>query len=95
MDNSHQTSALKIRVSGYSGYQGEERPIAFHYKEKELRIEEITDSWVEGNREAGGGTRRCFRVKADDKRFYLLFYDMSQKEWFLDQRSSGHSKDDS
>ena len=84
-----------IRVSSYSGYKGEERPERFEYKGKTFRVLEITDRWMEGTSIAGDGIKSYFRVKGDDKRSYLLFFDPNLKEWFLDQRSSGQSGDES
>lgn len=88
-------SVHPIRVSCYSSYRGEERPISFEHEGKAFRIIEIIDHWIEEHAIAGRGAKRCFRVKADDKQSYLLFFDQNSNEWFLDQPSSEKRKSES
>ena len=72
-----------IQVSCYSGFKGEERPAAFQYRGKELRVEEIIDRWIEHSVGTQGSPRWCFRLRADDDHEYILSYDPSQDGWYM------------
>jgi hypothetical protein len=56
---------LKIRVDCYAGHRGEEEPRAFTLGEKRFAVVEILDRWLDP-------ARRYFKVKADDRRRFIL-----------------------
>ena len=76
-----------IKVACYSGYKGEERPVAFVWRGKRIQIVEIRNRWYEQGIEAGRGTRSFFQVRAPDNRVYLIFQDQLSGEWFLETDS--------
>jgi len=84
-------SVSPVHVSSYSGYRGEERPVAFDHLGRTLHIAKIMDAWCEGSRASGGSVKEYFRVHADDGHFYVLFYDCALKEWFLERNPSVRS----
>lgn len=65
-----------VRVDCYAGYRGEETPRRFYWGEKRLQVVEIVSRWVEPG-------RRCFRVRADDGKVYVLRHETSSGEWEL------------
>jgi hypothetical protein len=54
-----------VRVECYSGYRGDERPIAFWLDDRRLGVEEVEDRWY-------GPDSTWFRVRADDGGVYVL-----------------------
>ena len=66
----------RVRVDCYAGYRGEETPRRFELGEKKLEVVKVISRWVEPD-------RRCFRVRADDGKVYVLRHEMSSGEWEL------------
>ena len=75
----------KISVESYSGYKGDQRPTAFSYKDRTLKIEEVLSQWVEQRAQPGTGNRYIFHVMADDDKSYLIYFDSSNGEWHLQE----------
>lgn len=67
---------LSVRVDAYSGYKADERPIAFEYKGREHRIEEILDRWY-------GEDDDYFKVRTAEKDVYILWCRRGTGVWFL------------
>jgi len=63
-----------ITVECFSGYELNERPIAFSLMDQRYEVKDIVDRWY------GEGTR-YFKVRADDDNIYLLKYDEWEDCW--------------
>ena len=68
--------AGNIKVWTYSGYKADERPVRFLYGEKELSVEELTDSWY-------GPDYTYFKVRASDGHNYILKNHHESDEWSI------------
>jgi len=72
--------AMTLHVECYAGYKADERPLRFRPQAKESRtfeVVEILDQWY-------GVGYRCFRVRADDGKVYVLRHNEREDEWVLD-----------
>ena len=72
----------KIRVTAYSGSRGEEIPRSFILSGEKIEVVSILDRWIE---ETSAETRRkrFFYVKGSDGYRYRVYFDESEKIWFL------------
>jgi len=70
---------MKVQVTCYSGYKGDERPIRFRLGEQEYLVEEILDQWY-------GPHAIFFKVQADDHNLYILRRDTARPDggWSLE-----------
>jgi len=72
-------SRLKvIKVSCYSGYRANERPINFTVRGRNLLVEEIIDRWY-------GVNHSYFKILANDQKIYLIRYDQDEDLWTLEK----------
>jgi hypothetical protein len=72
-------SRLKtIRVSSYSGYKVNERPMKFTFRGRELTVLELLDRWY-------GIDHSYFKVLADDSKIYLIRYNQHDDLWTLEK----------
>jgi hypothetical protein len=67
---------FQIEVSCYAGYRYPDRPLSFKLLARTFLVEEVLDRWY-------GEDYLYFKVRADDRKVYLLKYDQAQDEWFL------------
>jgi hypothetical protein len=67
---------MRIRVECYSGYRGEQEPLAFWLGERRLTVRAIVDRWF-------APTQRWFKLDADDEHTYILRYDEPRGDWEL------------
>jgi hypothetical protein len=67
---------IRIRVSCYSGYRGEEIPRTIFFKEKEIAVVKIPDMWRAPD-------HRYFKCLGDDKNTYIIRYDTKACCWEL------------
>jgi hypothetical protein len=65
---------MPIRVECYSGYRGEQEPLAFWLGERRLNVHEVVDRWF-------APEQRWFKVDADDGNMYVLRHDEPSGEW--------------
>ncbi|MDX9785527.1 MAG: hypothetical protein RBT11_02035 [Desulfobacterales bacterium] len=65
---------MKIRVSCYSGYRGEETPSSFQLGERRIEIKDIIDRWT-------GPDHRYFKVRGVDQSVYILRHDSVTWSW--------------
>ena len=72
-----------IRVSTYSGYKADERPLEFTFKEKKHKIKEILSQVYEEI--SGKGLRKRYTINTDEGLAFKLFYDENQDRWFLEE----------
>jgi hypothetical protein len=72
-------SRLKvIKVSCYSAYKANERPINFTVRGRNLLVEEIIDRWY-------GVNHSYFKILANDQKIYLIRYDQDEDLWTLEK----------
>lgn len=74
-----------VKVSSYSGYKGNQRPMAFIYEGTTRHVVDIVSQWVEQEPQPGEVSTWYYRVTADDSQYYLLHYDGRSQEWFLEE----------
>ncbi len=67
---------IKIRVSCYAGYKGEETPQHFFLEGRRIEVEEVLDSWLAPD-------HRYFKLRGDDEATYILRYDTARDYWGL------------
>ncbi|MDI6890944.1 MAG: hypothetical protein QMC83_08430 [Thermodesulfovibrionales bacterium] len=70
-----------IDVITYSGYRGEERPMAFFLYGEKIEVVEIIDMWIEEGLE-DMARRRFFQVKGSDGYMHKIYNDERATEWF-------------
>lgn len=71
---------LALQVECYAGYKAGERPLRFHFCERESLtyvVVEVLDQWY-------GIGYRCFKVLAADGNTYILRHNEKEDEWVLD-----------
>lgn len=70
---------MHIRVTTYSGYKADERPLQFELGERNYSVLEILDRWYSPSGD-------YFRVRADDGNVYILRHDWAGDEslWTLE-----------
>lgn len=67
---------MKIHVSCYAGYRGEETPRAISIGENLIRVEEVLDQWLVPD-------HRYFKCRGDDGGVYLIRHDVASGQWQL------------
>jgi hypothetical protein len=73
--------ALRIEVTAYSGYRGEETPRAFVMAGRRVEVVEITGTWVEEAIDTRA-RKRFFKLRGDDGKAYTIYYDDKSRGWF-------------
>jgi hypothetical protein len=71
---------VRIDVITYSGYRGEERPIAFILHGERIEVMEILDKRIEED-VADRTRKRLFKVKGSDGYTHVLSYDEQSSKW--------------
>ena len=66
----------RIKVSAYSGFKLNERPLSFFLNERHYKVKQIIDSWRDPDHD-------IFKVKADDGKEYTLKWNRVLDKWFL------------
>jgi hypothetical protein len=67
---------IDIRVSCYAGYRGEENPLRFSLKDRQIEVIKIVDRWLAPD-------HRYFKIRGDDDAIYILRHDISTEQWEL------------
>ncbi len=70
-------SGYFIKVTAYSGYKENERPLSFTADDQRHEVRSIISGWAEPDRD-------FFRVIADDDRVYTLSWDRGSDQWSLE-----------
>ncbi|NJD61369.1 MAG: hypothetical protein FIA93_01440 [Deltaproteobacteria bacterium] len=73
---------MKVRVSCYEGYRGEESPRSFSLGDRRLEVVEILDRWR-------GEGHEYFKLAASDGNRYILRRDREREEWEIIQFTRG------
>ncbi len=74
-------SEEKIEVMAYSGYRGEETPRVILLHGERIEVTEILKRWIE-ERSEDRSRRRFFKIKTNDRRVDVIYYDEEVKDWF-------------
>lgn len=82
-------SAIKIDVSSFAGYRGEESPRIFFVHGEKITVLEILEMWIE---EEGPerNQKRFFLLKGSDGLFHKLHYDLSAQQWLYNSFAKDH-----
>ena len=67
---------LGLKVTTYSGYKADERPVSFTLGERTFRVRELLDSWQ-------GEDHTYFKLTADDGNLYIIRHDRTADTWEL------------
>ncbi len=73
---------IKIEVTAYAGYRGEERPRAFMIEGRNVDVLKILETWIT-EEELSRKQKRFFTVQGSDDCVYTLYCDLDSAEWFL------------
>ena len=76
---------IKIEVTAYAGYRGEESPRSFVFEGNTVDVVAIVRMWLV-EEELSRKRKRFFFAKGSDGFVYTLFYDLEKMEWFLRKR---------
>jgi hypothetical protein len=69
-------------VECYAGYRGEQTPRRFFLGARRVEITEVLDAWLTPH-------QRCFRVRGDDGKVYLLRHDPEAGDWQVEPSAAG------
>lgn len=75
----------RVEVVAYSGFRGEESPRSFILHNENIEVIQILRMWIEERLE-DGARRRFFEVKGSDGYRHKIYYDETEKEWFIAKR---------
>ncbi len=64
----------KVVVECYSGYNLNEKPVAFTFQGRRQEIEEIIDRWYEGEIESTRPATDYFKVRTISNQLFILRY---------------------
>ena len=67
---------MKIKVSCYSGYRGEETPKYLLMGTRKIQVRKILDRWLSPD-------HRYFKVIGHDNEIYIIRHDQEQWQWEL------------
>ena len=67
-----------LKVSCYSGYKANEKPISFEFNEDRRVIKEVINQWRSPD-------FAYFKVLADNGKAYLLRHDLREDTWALEK----------
>ncbi len=74
-------AVIKIEVSSYAGYRGEESPQVFFAHGEKITVLEVLEMWVE--EEGPERTRkRFFLLKGSDGLLHTLYYGIESHQWY-------------
>jgi hypothetical protein len=80
MSREEKTPAL--RVECYAGERAEESPQRFFIGQREIRVSEIIDRWLDPK-------HSYFKLRGDDGGIYILRYDQATDAWEMTLYDSG------
>jgi hypothetical protein len=73
----------EIKVTCYSGYKHNERPISFIAKGRIVHITEVIDRWYEGHSASSMPPLDYYKVRGDDGAVYILRYNQLFDTWAI------------
>jgi hypothetical protein len=84
MNTSKGTTAIPVEC--HAGHRAEESPRRFFLGNREIRVHEIIDRWLEPD-------HSYFKVRGDDAGIYILRYDRTADSWEMTLFNSGTHAD--
>lgn len=72
----------KIEVKAYAGSRGEEIPRSFQLHNESIEVVSIIARWLEESI-TGRKRKRFFKVQGSDGYVHTVYYDETEKAWFL------------
>ncbi|MCW8964865.1 MAG: hypothetical protein OQL16_13800 [Gammaproteobacteria bacterium] len=76
----------RVRVECYAGHRADEEPRRFFIGEREIKISETIDRWLDPQ-------HRYFKVRGDDGGIYILRHDVDSDTWEMTLFDSGSYED--
>jgi hypothetical protein len=67
-----------IKVTAYSGYKANERPLSFDIDDHRIEVRDIISMWAEPEKD-------FFKIIADDNRVYTLSWDRKSDLWTIEK----------
>lgn len=67
-----------IAVNAYSGFKGNERPVSFIIKGREIIVLDVMERWLEPDKD-------YFKVLANDGRLYTLSWNREKDIWSVEK----------
>ena len=74
---------IPIPVECYAGAKADETPRRFTWEEQTIDVGEVLDRWHQVESQPEWPRADYCKVRAADKREYLLKHDLESDEWFL------------
>ena len=68
------------KVTVYSGYKANERPLSFTIDDQRLEVRDIVSRWAEPDKD-------FFKVIANDDKIYTLSWNRKSDLWFVEKGS--------
>ena len=65
-----------MKVECYAGYKGEQYPLRFSLRDRELEVVQVEDQWY-------GPSEQYFKVRASDGNLYILCHNEDNDSWNL------------
>ena len=76
-----------IKVTAYSGYKGNERPLSFIIDDQRHEVRDMISGWAEPDKD-------FFNVIADDNKVYTLSWNRKSDLWLIEKISERENMDD-
>jgi hypothetical protein len=70
-----------IKVTAYSGYKGNERPLSFIIDDQRHEVRDIVSRWAEPDKD-------FFKIIADDYKVYTLSWNRKSDLWLIEKTSN-------
>ncbi|SPD74430.1 conserved hypothetical protein [uncultured Desulfobacterium sp.] len=74
-------SGHPIKVTAYSGYKANERPLSFVVNDQRYEVRAIISIWAEPEKD-------FFKVISDDKKIYTLSWNRKLDLWLMEKVSN-------
>ncbi len=67
---------MKIKVTCYAGYRGEETPRIIRFQSRTIEVKKVLDRWLNPN-------YRYFKLLGNDDGIYIVRHDINTGDWEL------------
>ncbi len=67
---------MKIKVTCYAGYRGEETPRIIRFQSRTIEVKKVLDRWLNPN-------YRYFKLLGNDDGIYIVRHDINTGDWGL------------
>lgn len=80
ISDSNKNNPVKIEVTAYGGYKGDERPISFIVNNQKIKVIEILERWIDPDKD-------FFKILAEDSRIYTISRERKSDEYRIERIS--------